>query len=149
MWSGTKSVRTESIGTVVSSLGHYAWEMMPFERFRAWRKCHELALAVYHVTRQFPTDERYGLSSQTRRAAYSAAATIAEGSAKRGTAEFCRYLNISLGSLSELAYAMKLVKDLELLGNTDWQRIEKLRLKASKSTWGLYRSIQHRKKADG
>jgi four helix bundle protein len=87
------------------------------------------------------------LSSQTRRAAYSAAANIAEGSAKRGTAEFCRYLNISLGSLSELAYAMMLIKDLQLLGNADWQRIEKLRSEASKSTWGLYRSIQQKKKA--
>lgn len=122
---------------------------MPFERFTAWRKCHELALAIYRVTQQFPPDERYGLSSQTRRAAYSAAANIAEGSAKRGSAEFCRYLNISLGSLSELAYAMRLVQDLKLLGNADWQRIEKLRSEASKSTWGLYRSIQQKKKAGG
>lgn len=122
---------------------------MPFERFTAWRKCHELALAIYHVTQQFPPDERYGLSSQTRRAAYSAAANIAEGSAKRGSAEFCRYLNISLGSLSELAYAMRLVQDLKLLGNADWQRIEKLRSEASKSTWGLYRSIQQKKKGGG
>lgn len=121
--------------------------MMPFERFTAWRKCHELALAVYHVTRQFPKDERYGLSSQTRRAAYSAAANIAEGSAKRGTAEFCRYLNISLGSLSELAYAMKLIKDLELLEYAEWHRIEQLRSEASKSTWGLYQSIRRKKGA--
>jgi len=120
---------------------------MPFERFTAWRKCQELALAIYRVTQQFPPDERYGLTSQTRRAAYSAAANISEGSAKRGTAEFCRYLNISLGSLSELAYAMRLVKDLELLGIADWQRIEELRSEASKSTWGLYRSIQRKKKA--
>jgi len=44
---------------------------------------------------------------------------------------------------------MMLVKDLELLGDADWQRIEKLRSDASKSTWGLYRSIQRKKKTGG
>ena len=86
------------------------WLMAIYERIKAWERCHELCVAVYHATKSWPTDERVGLSSQARRAAHSAAANIAEGSAKKGSAEFCRYLNISLGSLSELSYTLLLAK---------------------------------------
>jgi four helix bundle protein len=74
------------------------------EGLKAWLACHDLTVAVYRVTQSWPGHEMYGLTSQARRAAYSTAANIAEGSAKRGSAEFRRYLNISLGSLSELSY---------------------------------------------
>jgi len=58
--------------------------MAPYERFAAWRECHALALEVYRATRVFPKDELYGLTSQARRAAFSAAANIVEGSPPRG-----------------------------------------------------------------
>jgi len=118
--------------------------MMPYERFTAWKACHELALAIYRVSRSFPTDERYGLTSQMRRAAFSAAANIAEGAAKKGNAEFRRYLDIALGSLSELAYGILLAKDLGLLVGSDGQQLEELRSKAGKMTWGLYRAVGRR-----
>jgi four helix bundle protein len=83
----------------------------------------------------------YGLTSQARRAAYSAAANIAEGSAKRGSAEFRRFLNITLGSLSELSYILLLARDLEYLKSEEWGEIEALRDHAGRLTWGLYRAI--------
>jgi len=89
--------------------------MMPYERFHAWQACHELAVAVYRTTATFPRHELYGLTSQARRAAFSAAANIAEGSAKRGAREFRRYLDISIGSLSELAYALQARRGLKFL----------------------------------
>jgi hypothetical protein len=55
--------------------------VMPYERFRAWQACDQLVLAVYRATSGFPRHELYGLTSQARRAAFSAAANIAEGSA--------------------------------------------------------------------
>lgn len=115
---------------------------MPYERFDAWKRCHVLVLAVYEATKRFPPEERYGLISQARRAAFSAAANIAEGSAKRGVGEFKRYLNISLGSLSEVAYALRLAHDLKYLNEEDWSRLESQRCIASKCTWGLYNSIR-------
>ena len=57
--------------------------MPPYERFEAWQRCHELVLEIYTVTATFPKEEKYGLTSQSRRAAFSAAANIAEGSARR------------------------------------------------------------------
>jgi hypothetical protein len=77
--------------------------MMPYERFHAWQACDALALAVYRLTREFPRSELYGITSQARRAAFSAAANIAEGSAKRGRAEFARYLDISIRRLPTAA----------------------------------------------
>ena len=89
--------------------------MRPYERFAAWRLCHELGLEVYRVTRNWPIEERYGLVSQARRAAFSAAVNIVEGAAKYGGKEFRRYLDISLGSLEELAYCFHFAADLGLL----------------------------------
>jgi four helix bundle protein len=117
---------------------------MPYERFTAWKACHELALATYRASRSFPTDERYGLTSQMRRAAFSAAANIAEGAAKKGNAEFRRYLDIALGSLSELSYGILLARELGLLAEADSQQLEDLRSKAGKMTWGLYRAVGRR-----
>jgi four helix bundle protein len=117
---------------------------MPFERFDAWQRCHELALAVYQATERFPSPERYGLTSQARRAAFSSAANIAEGSAKRGRREFGRFLDISLGSLAELAYTLMLARDLGLLRQDDWRRLNTLREHASRLTWRLYESVRLR-----
>ena len=76
--------------------------MLAHERLEAWKLCHELVLAVYAATASFPKHELYGLTSQARRAAFSAAANIAEGAAKQGSAEFRRFIDISIGSLAEL-----------------------------------------------
>jgi four helix bundle protein len=116
--------------------------MLPYERFAAWQRCHELVLAVYRVTASFPKDERYGLTSQARRAAFSAAANIAEGSAKRGLGEFRRYLDISIGSLSELAYILQLASELNLLTDKDRQALNALRARAGFLTWRLYEKVR-------
>jgi four helix bundle protein len=115
--------------------------MMPYERLRAWKACDDLAVAVYRLTERFPRHELYGLTSQLRRAAFSAAANIAEGSAKRGKNEFRRFLDISIGSLSEVAYVIHLAKRLEYLTQEEWQAIDRLRSEASRLTWHLYKSL--------
>lgn len=117
--------------------------MMPYERFDAWKACHALVLAVYRATGTFPKNELYGLTSQARRAAFSAAANIAEGSARRGRREFRRYLDFSFSSLSELAYTLRLARDLGILPASEWEGIEELRARASRLTWGLYKSMRH------
>jgi four helix bundle protein len=119
--------------------------MAIYERIKAWERCHELCVVVYQATKSWPRDERFGLSSQARTAAHSAAANIAEGSAKKGSAEFRRYLNISLGSLSELSYTLLLAKDLQILPEEDWGRLEELHRKAGGMTWLLYRSMLPKK----
>ena len=116
--------------------------MLSHERFRAWKLSHELVLAVYQHTRNWPVQERYGLTSQIRRAAVSAAANIAEGAAKRGSKEFRRYIDIALGSLAETSYLLMLAKDLGLLTGKDWEELEQLRKRAGGLTWRLARALQ-------
>jgi four helix bundle protein len=108
---------------------------------KAWGACHELALTTYRITAEWPVQERYGLTSQARRAAYSGAANIAEGSAKRGSREFRRFLDIALGSIAELSYVFLLAKDLKYLSPEKWGEVEALRDHAGRLTWGLYRSL--------
>ena len=116
--------------------------MMPYERFTAWKAAHRLALEIYEVTEQWPRNERYGLTSQIRRAALSAPTNIAEGAARRGSREFRRYLNIALGSLSELSYLLRFSRDRSILNEQAWQDLEATRIDASKLTWRLYERVR-------
>jgi four helix bundle protein len=119
--------------------------MAIYESIKAWERCHELCVAVYSVTESWPAQERYGLISQARRAAHSAAANIAEGCAKKGPHEFRRYLDISLGSLSELSYTLLLAKDLKVLPESEWRRLDDLHRRAGGMTWLLYKSLRQQK----
>src|SRR5438105_4229768 len=116
--------------------------MLPFEELLAWKACHALTLHIYDATDHFPTHERYGLTSQMRRAAFSAEANIAEGTAKRGKRECRRFLDISVGSLSEIACALILCRDRKYVTVEDWQRLERLRGRAGYLTWRLYNSLR-------
>ena len=75
------------------------------------------------------------------RAAFSVAANIAEGSAKRGARELRRFLDISIGSLAELAFILRLSRDLEYLGGDAWSRLDEQRRRAGFLTWRLYQSL--------
>ena len=115
--------------------------MFAYEKLRAWQLCHQLLLAVYEATQGFPKHELYGLTSQARRAAFSSAVNIVEGSAKRGPREFRRFLDISRGSLAELAYTLRVARDLNLLDDSKWAVLERLRRQAGMMTWKLYAAV--------
>jgi four helix bundle protein len=106
--------------------------MARHERYLAWQRAHELTLAVYIASRSWPSEEKFGLTSQARRAASSVAANIAEGAARFGSRELKRYLNISLGSLGELDYHLRLARDLGIGSEEDWSRIQLLRVETEK-----------------
>jgi four helix bundle protein len=75
-----------------------------FKNLKVWEKAHVLTLDVYKSSKSFPRDEIYGLTSQMRRSAASIGANIAEGSCRKGDCEFGRFLQIAMGSASELEY---------------------------------------------
>jgi four helix bundle protein len=115
--------------------------MIPYERFDSWKVSHELALVIYRVTQRWPVADRYGLTAQIRRAALSAPTNIAEGSAKRGPREFRRFLDITLGSLSEVSYLLRFGRDIGVLDQENFQMLDDLRDQAGKLTWRLYASL--------
>ena len=97
--------------------------MQDFRNLDVWRRGHELTLAVYRTTRNFPKEELYGLSSQVRRSASSIGCNIAEGCGRRGDAELARFLQIAAGSASELEYQLLLAHDLRFMSDSDYRHL--------------------------
>ena len=91
-----------------------------FENVVAWQKAHVFVLLVYRITKSFPSEELYGLTSQFRRAAVSIEANIAEGYKKISKADKLRFLNISQGSMEECRDYILLARDLNYISDTDF-----------------------------
>ena len=107
--------------------------MQNFRDLKVWRKAHDVTLSVYKVTESFPASERYGVTSQMRRAATSVPSNIAEGCGRGSNADLGRFLHIAFGSASELEYFLLLARDLEFLDgvahdtlDTDIQEIKRM-----------------------
>ena len=85
-----------------------------------------MTLDIYRYSKAFPRDEVYGLTSQTRRSSASIGANIAEGCCRKGDSELGRFLQIAMGSASELEYhlLLALARDLDFLNSPDYQRLE-------------------------
>ena len=86
-------------------------------RLRVFNDAHALTLAVYRRTNSFPKDEWFGLRMQMRRAAVSVPANIVEGCARSTTRDCCNFLNIAVGSASELAYLLRLAIELRFVAH--------------------------------
>ena len=86
--------------------------MRNYKDLRVWEEAHSLTLAVYKVTQVFPKEERFGLTSQIRRASASIAANLAEGCGRRSDGEMGRFVQIAMGSGAELSYHLLLAMDL-------------------------------------
>ena len=99
--------------------------MKNFRDLKVWHKSHQLTLEIYKATASFPKEERYGLTSQMRRASTSIPANIAEGCGRNGDTELARFLQIAMGSASELEYHLILARDLDLLPSPNYEQLER------------------------
>ena len=90
-------------------------DIRPHYRLEAWKEAMALVKSVYEVSRHFPAEERYGISSQIQRSAVSVPSNIAEGAARSGAREFAQFLNIARGSLSELETQLLIAVELDYL----------------------------------
>jgi len=99
--------------------------MRNYRDLQTWNKAHNLTLELYKLSRQFPKEEIYGLTSQLRRAASSIGAHLAEGCGRQPNPEFARFVRISMGSASELDYHLLLSRDLGFIENTAYDRVSK------------------------
>jgi four helix bundle protein len=89
--------------------------MQRFTDLIVWQRSHALVLQVYRLTKSFPYEERFGLTSQLRRAVLSVPTNIAEGSKRQTNPEYARFLNIAEGSLAETEYLLMVSRDLGYL----------------------------------
>jgi four helix bundle protein len=97
--------------------------MKSFRELQVWRKAHNMTMAVYEATRIFPSEERYGLTSQLRRSAASIPANIAEGCGRRSDGEMARFLQIARGSASEIEYHIFLARELRYLREDSFRQL--------------------------
>lgn len=116
-------------------------DMQPHHRIDAWQAAHRYALAVYRATERWPKEERYGLVSQLRRAAFSVPANIVEGRARRGPREFRRFLDTAWASLAESGYALEFARELGYLPAAQFEGLERLRSGVGKPLFALLRSM--------
>jgi four helix bundle protein len=112
------------------------------KELRVWSKAHELTVLVYKLTRAFPKDEVYGLTSQVRRSAASVGANIAEGCGRHSDGEMTRFLQIARGSASETEYHLLLAKDLGFLQETDFQVAEQAVVVVQRMLTALVQKVQ-------
>ena len=116
--------------------------MKDFKDLKVWKKARELTLDLYKITRTFPKDEVYGLTSQIRRSASSIGANIAEGCGRRSDGELTRFLQIARGSSSELEYHLLLAHDLHLLDGDSFVTFESRVLEVQRMLTSLVQRVQ-------
>jgi len=100
--------------------------MHNFKNLKIWQKSRVLVKEVFLLTKEFPSEEKFGLTSQMLRCAYSIPSNIAEGSGRSSNKEFSRFLDISLGSAFELETQLILASDINYLSEEQLQRIQDL-----------------------
>lgn len=98
--------------------------MKNFKELLVWQKSHILTFAIYNITKFFPKEELYGLTSQIRRSAISIPSNIAEGCGRMSDKELAQFLIIANGSASELSYQILLAKDLDYLSQSDFDQLD-------------------------
>ena len=97
--------------------------MRPHEKLDVWKKSIDLTIVIYELTELFPRGERFGLTSQIRRASVSIAANIAEGAARRSSKEFAHFLTVSQGSASEVETELLIAFKLRYVSEEDYLRV--------------------------
>ena len=120
--------------------------MRDHNKLRAFELADDLALLIYTITRNFPKEEMYGLTSQMRRAAVSVPSNIVEGCARESQTEYLRFLEIAFGSLRELHYQYTLSKRLEFVKELNSAPVEEKMIEAEKVLGSLIRSMRKFKK---
>jgi four helix bundle protein len=119
--------------------------MFRFEKLDVWHKAIELTDRVYVITRAFPDIERFGLTSQMRRAAVSISSNIAEGSSRLSTTEFLRFIEIAYGSLMELITQALVAKRQDFLSEAHYADVFQHAEQLSKMLSGLRSSLSPKK----
>jgi four helix bundle protein len=116
-----------------------------FEKLDVWKHAIDLALLIYKITRNFPKEEIYGLTSQIRRAVISISNNIAEGSGVGSNADYIRYLRIANGSLNEVESLTIIANKLSYIKNDDFNEIKRSIEKERKLLYGLIIFLEKKK----
>ena len=113
-----------------------------YKELKVWQKAYQLCLEIYKITKDFPKEERYGITSQIRRAAVSVPSNIAEGYGRKTTAEYIQALYIAYGSNCELETQIFLSGDLGFIKGKDLEKLQKDIGDVERMLKGLIKSLR-------
>ena len=113
-----------------------------WQKLEVWKLSDDLAYKLYPVTKKFPKEEMYGLTSQLRRAALSVPTNIVEGYSKKGDKELSRFINFSLGSMAETKYLLYFSHRIGYMNDKDYQELKDGYNLLGKMLWKFYEKIQ-------
>lgn len=108
----------------------------------AWQEGHKLVLMIYRITRKFPREEMFGLTSQLRRAAVSITSNLAEGFSRKSYSEKLQFYSMSLGSLTEVQNQLLISRDIEYILRADFEKIAEQTVIVSKLMNGLIKKTK-------
>ena len=114
---------------------------MTYKDLKVWQKADNLAIEIYKITKTFPKEEIYGLTSQLRRAGLSIPTNIVEGYTRKGDKELSRFVSIAIGSMAETEYLLDVSKRLGYMKETEFEKIEALRDEVGKLLWTFYKRV--------
>ena len=116
--------------------------MQDFRGLKVWQKAHQLTLAVYRATTSFPKEEMYGLTAQIRRSAASIPSNIAEGCGRNTAGDMARFLQVALGSGSELEYQLLLAHELGFLREKEYSHLSSEATQVKRMLASLIRKLK-------
>ena len=116
-----------------------------YRDLEVWKKSIDLVELIYRASKDFPPEERFGLTSQVRRAAVSVPSNIAEGAARTGTGEFLQSLSVASGSLAEVETQLIIANRLEMLSQAEKEALLAQTDEISRMLGGLKRSLESRR----
>lgn len=111
-----------------------------FEKLSVWQKSRQLTLEIYKITKTFPVDERFGLTSQMRRSVISISSNITEGTGRNSSKDKARFTEIAFGSALELLNQIILSKDLEFLSEETYIKLRQNLSEITAMLDGLHKS---------
>jgi len=116
--------------------------MQDFRKLNVWEKAHELTLLIYKITKKFPKEEMFSLTSQIRRASSSIPTNIAEGCGRGTDKDFARFVQIAMGSASELEYLIFLSFELKYLADENFKTISNEIINIKKMIASLLKTLR-------
>ena len=113
-----------------------------YKDLKVWQKSYLLCLKIYEVTKEYPREEKFGLSAQSRRAGVSASSNIAEGYGRKSTKQYIQQLYVSYGSICEIETQIMLAKDLNYMVEEKFCAINSLITEVERMLIALIRSLE-------
>ena len=118
--------------------------VMYWRDLEVWKQSHNLVLLIYKIIGNFPASEKYALSDQIKRSAYSVTANIVEGHSRQTTKEFIKFLYQARGSMEELRYFLLLSKDLRYLTHAQYDALEERSISINKMLNSLITAVKQK-----